>query len=387
MSRILFVVPPLTGHVNPTVGLGQELAARGHDVAWAGYEEALRPLLGDAAILQLSSELSDADYTALREEGAGLRGAAAFKFLWERLFFPLARWMTPGVDEAVDAWRADALVVDQQTFAGAIVGRRRGLPWATSAATSASLVDPIGALPQLRAWYEDGLQALQREHGLEPSPQGMLSPHAVIAWTTHALVGADRTFPPPWHLVGPAAAPRPVDVPFPWERLRSDRPKVLVSLGTVSAEAGGRFFREALAATEALGVQAIVVAPPELLPDAPPGAIVQGYVPQLAVLARVDAVIGHAGHNTTVEALAEGLPLVLAPIRDDQPIVAQQVVDAGAGIRVRFGRVRAARLEDALRRVLEEPSFREAAGRIRASFRQAGGVPHAADIVEDLVRR
>ena len=39
MSRFLFVVPPMAGHVNPTLPVGRELAARGHDVAWAGPPE------------------------------------------------------------------------------------------------------------------------------------------------------------------------------------------------------------------------------------------------------------------------------------------------------------------------------------------------------------
>ena len=38
MARFLFVVPPLTGHVNPTVPVGQILMNRGHSVAWVGYE-------------------------------------------------------------------------------------------------------------------------------------------------------------------------------------------------------------------------------------------------------------------------------------------------------------------------------------------------------------
>lgn len=38
------------------------------------------------------------------------------------------------------------------------------------------------------------------------------------------------------------------------------------------------------------------------------------------------------------EALWHAVPLVVAPIRDDQPVVAGQVTDAGAGVRVRFGR-------------------------------------------------
>ncbi|MFE0381998.1 glycosyltransferase, partial [Streptomyces inhibens] len=41
--RVLFVVPPLAGHVNPTVAVAAELAARGHQVAWTGPAAALTP--------------------------------------------------------------------------------------------------------------------------------------------------------------------------------------------------------------------------------------------------------------------------------------------------------------------------------------------------------
>jgi len=37
------------------------------------------------------------------------------------------------VAAAVDQFRPDALVVDQQAVAGALVANARGLPWATSA--------------------------------------------------------------------------------------------------------------------------------------------------------------------------------------------------------------------------------------------------------------
>jgi UDP:flavonoid glycosyltransferase YjiC (YdhE family) len=107
-------------------------------------------------------------------------------------------------------------------------------------------------------------------------------------------------------------------------------------------------------------------------------------VPQLALLPHVDAVVCHAGHNTTCEALANGLPLVVAPIKDDQPIVADQVVAAGAGVRVKFGRVGADELYSAVRRVLDEPSFRDAAERVRVSFATAGGAAAAAIALEAL---
>jgi UDP:flavonoid glycosyltransferase YjiC (YdhE family) len=75
---------------------------------------------------------------------------------------------------------------------------------------------------------------------------------------------------------------------------------------------------------------------------------------------------------------------VVAPIRDDQPVVAGQVVAAGAGVRVRFGRTDAARLGAAVDTVLTDPAHRAAAQRVAASFRAAGGAAAAASHLELL---
>jgi MGT family glycosyltransferase len=130
-----------------------------------------------------------------------------------------------------------------------------------------------------------------------------------------------------------------------------------------------------------------VVASPAQV-EIPPGVdniLVRERVPQLALLRHLDAVVSHGGHNTVCETLAEGIPLVLAPIRDDQPIVSDQVVRAGAGVRVRFGRVRPDELLAAVRTVLDDPSYRRAAGVIRQSFLDAGGAVAAADALEALL--
>jgi hypothetical protein len=86
----------------------------------------------------------------------------------------------------------------------------------------------------------------------------------------------------------------------------------------------------------------------------PPGVPVCEHAPQLELLERgLAAVVCHAGHHTVCESLWHGVLLVLAPIRDDQPIVAGLVVAAGAGVRVRFNRVDAARLGTAIETVLD----------------------------------
>lgn len=386
-KRFLFVVPPLTGHVNPTVGVAEALHARGHEVAWVAHPGKVRPLLPEGATLFALDDHVPAD---LLEQGTAraraVRGAEAFKFLWEDFFLPLARAMRPGVETAARAYRPDVLVVDQQALAGAVEARRLGLPWATFATTSAGVVDPLAGLPLVRAWLDERLDGLAREAGLALAPGEPLdrSPHLVVAFTTEALVGPAERFPAHYAFVGPSLRGRPETVPFPWEALRDDVRRVLVSLGTVNAEGGERFYRVVVEAFTDAPFQVVLAAPPELVPPAPANFIVRPFVPQLALLPRMHAVVCHAGHNTTCEALAHGLPLVVAPIKDDQPIVAQQVEAAGAGVRVRYGRVKAAELRAVTLRVLLNPAYASAAARVRASFEAAGGAARAASLLETL---
>jgi MGT family glycosyltransferase len=383
VSRFLFVVPPLTGHVNPTISVARALEARGHEVAWAAHPGKVRPLLPPGARLYALPEAAPAELVArVTDRARAVRGAAALRFLWEDFLIPLARSMRPGIEAAIADLRPAVVAVDQQAVAGGLAARRAGLPWATLATTSAGVTDPLAALPQVKRWLAELVAGLEREADLPASPAGELSPHLVLAFTTEALVGPLDRFPPHYRFVGPAIADRPEPTPFPWERLR--RPCVLISMGTVNADASGRFYATAVAALRGAPLQVVFAAPPELVPDVPEGFLAQRYVPQLALLPRVDAVICHGGHNTVCEALANGLPLVIAPIKDDQPIVADQVIAAGAGLRVKFGRVQPAELRDATLRVLGEPAFREAAARVRASFQAAGGAAAAASALEAL---
>lgn len=388
VGRFLFVVPPLAGHVNPTVSVGRELADRGHGVAWTGHPEVVPELIGTAAtFLPVADAVPAPVLEAVVERSGGLRGPAALRFLWQDVLMPLAYTMVPGVERAVGAFGADVLVVDQQALAGAAVAELRGLPWATSATTSAELTDPLAGMGKVGAWVRALIRDFLRDAGLAPGAAATVdprfSPHLLLAFTTAALAGpldlGDHCA-----FVGPSTSARRDTTPFPWDWLRPGTPLVLVSLGTLNWQDGERFFAEAVGALAAMDVQGVVVAPPDLVGEVPGNVLVRPRVPQLALLERAAAVVTHGGHNTVCEALAHALPLVVAPIRDDQPIVAEQVVAAGAGVRVRFGRVRAAGLRAALDEVMGDDSYRRAAGRVQASFASAGGAGAAADRLEAL---
>jgi len=400
VASFLFAVPPLHGHVNPTVAVGAELTARGHRVAWVGPPSVLTPLLPEGAeLLPAGAELGHDAVSLERDRAAGMRGPAAFKFLWEEFFLPLGRLTAPGVELAVDTFRPDVLVADQQAMAGAVTARRRGIPWVTSATTPAELTRPFERLPKVGEWVRQHLVEFQLDLGV-PEDEARVgdlrfSDQLILAFTTELLMGpAAAAVPVSTAFVGPAFGARPRSGDFPWAWLDEDAATVLVSLGTVNADAGARFFGMVAEAMEGLRVafpgggdrpvRAVVIADPEQLGAMPDNVLVLPSVPQLDLLPHLDAVICHAGNNTVCESLAHGLPLVLAPIRDDQPIVADQVVAAGAGLRVRFGRVKAADLVRALTDVLVDSSYRESAARVRASFEAAGGAAEAATLLEKL---
>ncbi|MFT5432342.1 MAG: MGT family glycosyltransferase, partial [Myxococcota bacterium] len=177
---------------------------------------------------------------------------------------------------------------------------------------------------------------------------------------------------------------RPDNTESPWDRLKTDKQRVLVSLGTVNADRGARFYRAVVSALGGTDRVVVLAAPPEVVGDVPDNIIVRGWIPQLKLLSHVDAVVTHGGHNTVCEALSHGLPLVVAPIKDDQPVVAAQVEACGAGVRVRFGRIRPQALGAAVDTVLGIADYRIQAQRIAASFKAAGGATAAADVLEEL---
>lgn len=385
MSRFLFVVPPLVGHVNPTISVARTLVARGHEVAWVGHPGKVRPILPPGSkLIALDDRLPEEFFRPVMERAQTVRGLASLQFLWEELLVPLARAMRPQVEEILRDVRPDVVVVDQQAVGGALAARRLSVPWATLCTTSAGVTDPLAGLPKVKAWVDAQLSQLQQEAGLDPVKTPDLSPMRVVVFSTAALVGPTDRFPPHFRFVGPSIGSRPDDTPFPFEALREGR-RVLVSLGTVNADRGMRgFYATVVEALRNAPFQVILAAPTGSIPEPPGNFLVRERVPQLALLAHVHAVVSHGGHNTVCEALAHGLPLVLTPIRDDQPVVAQQVVDAGAGLRLRFGRLSPADLRGALTRVLDDQGLRDGARRVQASFAAAGGAGAAATALEEL---
>lgn len=199
---------------------------------------------------------------------------------------------------------------------------------------------------------------------------------------------ANPNIPLWFHFTGPYHSPigrQTAD--FPWEKL-TGQPLIYASLGTIQNRLLGTFYKIAEACV-GLDAQLVISlggsATPESLPNLPGSPLVVEYAPQLELLQKATLTITHAGMNTTLESLTNGVPMVAIPVTNDQPGVAARIACARAGAFVPLTKLSVKNLQKAVKLVLTEDSYKKKALRLQQAICHAGGVSRAADIIEQVV--
>lgn len=162
-------------------------------------------------------------------------------------------------------------------------------------------------------------------------------------------------------------------------------PRILVSLSTLGFAGQRSMLQRILDALAPLPVQATVTVGPAI--DAsgvriPANASLHDWLDHDQVLATASAVVGHGGHSTTMRALSFGVPVVVLPANPliDQKLVGTALQQMGAGILLNK-HARAHRIRAAIRAVLQDPGYRDAAGRLGQQIRQRDGALTAAEAI------
>lgn len=417
MARIGAFCFPGTGHINPLSALARRLQQRGHTVVIFGIAdvEARVRAAGIEFGLIGQSDFPPGTLLKLDQHLSELRGLASFRFTLERIT-NTARMVLRDGPEAARRANVEAFLVDEAEFGGNVADYL-GLPFVSIAIIPPMVWDnrippycfswPAGQGKGSRLRNEVAMRFLSRvaapifsvvnqqrsAWGLKPMKQwdDALSTLAQVAQLPAALEFEIemRNRHPLLHYTGPFvdAQQRP-SIDFDWNRL-DGRPLVYASLGTLQNRSE-RVFRIIAEACASLPVQLVISLgggiDRERLGALSGNPIVEKYVPQLELIKRSAAVITHAGINTALESLAEGIPLVCIPLGNDQPGVAARVAARGAGVIVSPLTLTAKRLRSALRAVLEHESYRSAARKLQASIQQIDGLEQAADIVEHALK-
>jgi hypothetical protein len=258
-----------------------------------------------------------------------------------------ARERADQVQALCSEWRPDVLVCDETDFGALLVAERLGLPYASVFTTAP------GFIPH-------DLRAALRAHLV-------LSP-----------------FPPSLRDPGPAHCFRSA------VGVRCDGPRtVYFTLGTVFNLESGDLFARVLAGLRELDVDVVATVGRQIDPTElgrqPARVRVERYLPHSDVLPRCDVVVSHGGSGTVLGALAHGLPSVLLPMGADQPWNAARCEELGVAVVLDAMHATPAGVHEAVSTVLDDPSYRAAAERVRDEIRALPGPEHAVRLLERLV--
>jgi zeaxanthin glucosyltransferase len=411
--RIGVTIPVAIGHLNAMTALARRLESRGHEVICIGFP--------DAASGVASAGLRFEEYCGKQFPLGSYaeRATALSKLSGEEGFAYTLQWIEDGcraeLSETAGVLQRlglDGLVVDQIHPGVWAVAVAAGLPFVDVSCTP--MTDLTGVTPLwLFSWpHEDSEAARERNRrgvaGFLKMVEGPIA--LVVEYLDRNGIRVDRN-DPFWRMSKlayltqmPATLDFPADhlpahfhrtgpfhdgtgrepVAFPWERL-TGAPLIYASMGTLQ-NGQADTFRAILAAAERPGYQVVLSVgmntAPESLALSRPDTIVVQRAPQLELLKRATLCVTHAGLNTALEALAQGVPLVAIPITNDQPGVAARIFASGTGLFLSLEQLNAKDLRGLVDKVLGTPSYRERALEMKAAIAEVDGLRMAAELIE-----
>jgi zeaxanthin glucosyltransferase len=414
MARLGAFCFPGTGHINPMTALARRLKQHGHDVVIFGIADTEARVRAAGVEFHLIGEQDYPPGTLqkLDQRLGELKGLATFRFTVERVK-NTARMILRDGPAAVAEENVDALLVDEADMGGN-VAEYLGLPfvsvaffppliqsdrvpafcfgWKAGQDVVSRFRNRLGfaLLSKVAAPIFDLVNRQRRAWGLKPLKRSTdaLSKLAQIAQLPRALEFDVEGFPAELHYAGPFvdAQQRP-HIDFQWEKLNG-KPLIYASLGTLQ-NGSEEIFRTIAAACAGLDAQLVISLggglDPVRLGQLAGDPIVVKFAPQLELVKRAAVVITHAGLNTVLESLAEGVPLVALPLGNDQPGVAARVAARGAGVVLSRRGLNVARLRDAVRDVLTEDRYRNAARWLQAEMGKVDGLEIAVNVIEEAL--
>jgi MGT family glycosyltransferase len=274
-------------------------------------------------------------------------------------------------------------------FSGAVPPTFFGWPHEASAKARARNIEGVKIMRNLLAPIAAVAQVYAKENALQidwSDPSATTSKLAVITQTPREFDFQGTPWPAHFYYAGPFHDDDGREqIAFRWEKLTGE-PLIYASLGTL-VNGQPEILRTILGAVAKLAGFQVVLSIGKNISQAELGAVPANTVvvrnaPQIELLKRAVLCITHAGLNTTLESLAQGVPLVAIPIGYDQPGIAARIAHYGVGEYVEVEELTAEGLSQLIQGVLNDPRYRIRAQHFASVIAETRGLDLAADVIE-----
>jgi zeaxanthin glucosyltransferase len=379
VKRFLFITSPERGHVHPVLGVAQHLVQRGHRVVWAFVPHAPSFAIDGIEVISAGGTpmiTGGAELAALLRDSARLQA-------WIRAL--LIDSVPAQIDRAREWIRAlDPHVVapDPMIYQGAIAAHLEGKPWVSMSSSLNPITPPdiSGELGRTVADLSDAREELFAAHGMSPrfALCDCISPYFTSVFASPRYARTFGPIPSGIEALGPSRA---LARPASGVRIaRGDRPIVYASFGSQASHQPERF-EKIVAATADLGVRLVISSNLDLRA---PHLELHPFVDQIDLLAHTALFISHGGANSTMEAIDAGVPMLVAPIANDQPMQSSFVTASGVGVTIDLERCSIDSLREAIAERIGPCREREIVSVYAREQRELDGARAAADALERL---
>jgi rhamnosyltransferase subunit B len=326
-------------------------------------------------------------------------------------------------DTLNEARQTDAIVTHPTTMASVLIAQQLRLPWISTVLAPISFLSaydppipaPFPAFAKLRIFGPGVMRAgwnlgkrasldwirpvteLRKEIGLpatadHPIFEGANSPDLVLALFSHIMADPQPDWPKHALITGFPLYDGPAQrLPAAVEEfLKKGPPPIVFTLGSSAVGAAGSFYSDSLEAVERLRARAIFLTGshrqglPEYLPAS---VLAWPYAPHSHVFEEACAVVHQGGIGTTAQALRAGHPMLIVPFAHDQFDNAERTRRLGAATVLPRAKYNARSAEKALRPLLQDSSYAEAAGAAAAHIDAENGAETAAFAIDKYVGR
>lgn len=413
--KIGFVGFPASGHLYPMTALARKLQSRGHDVVFIGVLDvgSIVRAAGLTFVPYCETEYPVGSVAEAYAPMAKMHGLAVVRYSCEVVCPALTQAALMHLPQKLKVIGVDALVIDTIHFFLELVPMSMGIPYvhiwnALHFDFSGSSPAPLFGWPheltgEALARNRDGLQQIgctlskileiamsyAKMAGLQIDwqvPGTTLSQLAVITQVPEEFDFPRIPWPAHFHYAGPFHDDEGREsLPFPWEKL-SNKPLLYASLGTL-VNGLDHVYKTILEAAAMVPQVQLVLSSGlstklDELGPIPSDTIVVRAAPQLELLKRAAICITHAGLNTALEALTQGVPMIALPIGFDQPGVATRIVYHGVGESLSIENLTGEQLSGVIRKVLGNPAYYERAREFQRVIAAKHGLDVAADRIE-----